>query len=346
MLGGDFTPVREPLITFDTLILEDGTRIPIHTSVSAGTATIVEFRGSKRPQSEPPSGPVSPGVQALIDADAHAGHDILKGMLWNLAPYHPRFVPSGMRYRATLSEPLDFGTAILAAGALNEIGATADTGDTVYARLQTPLNSRTTKTGTAITALLTRPLFSRSHLLTFPVGSRLTGEVTHVRPAGKLHHPGEMAFRFTKIETPLSLVSGMRPPREIDGRLTGMQVGADMSQVHIDREGFLHIRESKTRFFSPALAVAGFGLGLNSTAESFGNAFAGAYSGNLINRALTGDAGLGMPAGIVGRMIPTAGLGLGAYNVGYSLFINVFAKGPEINFPANTPIEIRFDEAH
>src|SRR5262245_46574204 len=31
MLGGDFTPLREPQITFQTLVLHDGTRIPIDT---------------------------------------------------------------------------------------------------------------------------------------------------------------------------------------------------------------------------------------------------------------------------------------------------------------------------
>src|SRR5215471_20440947 len=34
MLGGDFTPLHDPEITFDTLVFADGKRIPIETSVA------------------------------------------------------------------------------------------------------------------------------------------------------------------------------------------------------------------------------------------------------------------------------------------------------------------------
>jgi hypothetical protein len=344
MLGGDFTPVRDPQITFDTLILENGTRIPIHTLVNLGTATVILSDDAKEPKLDSKGNVAkTPGVKALKDATAHAGNDVLKGMLWNLVPYHPQFVPTGMRYRATLLEPLDFGTAILGAGALNGIGSTPSTGSIVYTRLLTPLNSRTTKAGAPVQALLMRPLFSRTNALIFPVGSRLTGEVVEVHRAGKFHHPGQLAFKFTTIEPPVSLVSGLHPPQPIDGHLVGMQVASEMNQSHIDKAGALSIHESKTRFFSPALAIAGFGLGLNATAQTFPNAFVGAYSGSMINRVMTGDAGLGMPAGIAGRMVPVAGIGLGLYSVGYSLFVNVLSKGPEINLPIDTPMEIRFD---
>jgi hypothetical protein len=347
MFGGDFTPVREPLITFDTIVLEDGTRIPVQTAVTAGATTVIEFSDGTRERKQDADGsvPKPPGVKALTDATAHAGSDVLKGMLWNLVPYHPQFVPTGVRYRATLLQPLDFGTAILGAGALNGIGSAPGNGSTVYARLQTPLNSHTTKVGESVRALLIRPLFSSNHLLIFPVGSRLTGEVVQVHRAGKFHRPGEMAFKFTKIEPPVSILSAMRPPQEIDGRLMGMQVSSEMNLAHINKDGGLKIQESKARFFSPALAAAGFGLGLNATAQSFPNAFVGAYSGSMINRLLTGDAGLGMPAGIAGRMIPPAGIGLGLYSVGYSLFVNVISKGPEVNLPVDTPVEVRFDRS-
>src|SRR5262249_961427 len=40
MLGGDFTPLRDPNITFHTLVFGDGTRISIETSVFAGTEKV------------------------------------------------------------------------------------------------------------------------------------------------------------------------------------------------------------------------------------------------------------------------------------------------------------------
>src|SRR5438105_2852006 len=40
MLGGNFTPLREPQLTFDTLVLKDGQSIPIQTSVTPGPDTV------------------------------------------------------------------------------------------------------------------------------------------------------------------------------------------------------------------------------------------------------------------------------------------------------------------
>ena len=41
MLGGDCTPLREPQITFQALVLRDGTRIPIDTVVEPGSEKTV-----------------------------------------------------------------------------------------------------------------------------------------------------------------------------------------------------------------------------------------------------------------------------------------------------------------
>jgi len=46
ILSGDLTPLREPRISFDVLVLKSGTRIPIQTSVAPGSDTLVRFDGS------------------------------------------------------------------------------------------------------------------------------------------------------------------------------------------------------------------------------------------------------------------------------------------------------------
>src|SRR5262249_23967823 len=43
IVGGNFTPLREPQLTFDTLLLKDGKSIPIQTDVSVGSDAIVRF---------------------------------------------------------------------------------------------------------------------------------------------------------------------------------------------------------------------------------------------------------------------------------------------------------------
>ena len=331
MLGGDFTPVRDPQIRFDTLVFEDGTRMPIETSVDRGSDMLVRSTG--------PSGQ----LKTITDGGKQSGNGFLKGMLWSLAPYHPQSIPAGLRYNATLQQPLEFGAAVLGAGAFEKVGSDPAAGSLIYARLTTALNSRTTKPGDAVTAVLTDPLFSRDHLLIFPVGSRLIGEVVQVHPAGRLQHTGELAFKFTKIEPPLSILSANWPKQEIDGRLLGVQVAGDMSRLRVDQEGTMRIAQTKQRFFAPAFALFNMSRGFNATSDSFGQAFTGSYTNNLFSRLLAGDPGLGLPAGIAARMFPPAGIGLSVFNAARAVFVNILARGQEIDFPLNTPMEIRVD---
>src|SRR5689334_19514771 len=45
MLGGDFTPIRDPLITFDTLVFSDGKQIPIQTSAIPAADKLISSDG-------------------------------------------------------------------------------------------------------------------------------------------------------------------------------------------------------------------------------------------------------------------------------------------------------------
>jgi hypothetical protein len=347
MLGGDFTPVREPQITFDTLVLDDGTRLPIESAVGIGVDTLVRFNGDTKENDavQPHSAEVG-RIRAFTEAGKQSGNELLKGMLWNLAPYHPRSVPAGIRYKVTLLKPVEFGNAIVNTGGLDRIGSEPPSGSTIYARLETPLNSRTATVGTPVKALLTNPLYSRDHLLIFPAGSRLTGEVVQVRRAGRLQHTGELAFKFTKLEPPVSIAilsSAKLTAQDVEGRLLGVQVANEMSRARIDQDGVTSIALSKMRFASPALALFNMSRGFNTSTETFGHAFTGAYTGSLVSRLLVGDAGLGVPAGIAGRMIPPVGIGLGIFSAARSVFVNILARGPEVDYPLDTPIEIRLD---
>ena len=328
MLGGDFTPVRKPDIRFDTLVFEDGSRIAIDTSVDRGSDVLVRYND---------------GVRAIVGAEKQPGKELLKAMLWGLAPYHPQSLPGGVHYKATLLKPLEFGTAVLGAGAFDKIGSDIPSGSLIYARLTTPLNSRTTKAGASVTAVLTNPVFSRDHLLIFPVGSRLVGEVDQVHPARALQHPGELAFKFTKIEPPLSILSANWPSKEIEGQMLGVQVAGEMTGLRIDQEGATRIVQSRQRFFAPAFALFNMSRGFNASSDSFAHAFTGSYTNSLAGRLLVGDSGLGLPAGIAARMFSPAGIGLSLFYAGRSVFVNILARGQEIDFPQNTPIEIRVD---
>ena len=346
VLAADFTPVREPLITFDTLVLGNGSHISISTSVEAGTDTLFRYNAPlKQAKDIKPSLEQKNQTRALVATTTSHGDDLLKGMLWNLAPYHPQSVPSGVRYKVTLLEHLDFGTAVLGAGAFDKLGSAPPSGSTVYARLETPLDSGTATHGTVVKAALTRPLFSRDQLLIFPVGSRLVGEVVEAHPAGAFHHGGELTFKFTRIEPPVSILMGLSPGQKLEGSLSGVLVNHEMGQLRINELGEARVTESKTRFFSPALALVGVAQGFNYGSETLGNALVGASEDNVISRLLGTHSGFGLPAGIAGRMIPPVGIGLGLYGLGHAVFSNLLSRGQEVRFPVNTPLEIKLDAA-
>jgi hypothetical protein len=346
-LSADFTPVREPQITFDTLVLEDGTHVPIETAVEAGTDTLIRFNGNlngNREEATPKSNQeTTPQMKALMAATKPQGHEVLKGMLWSLSPYHPQSVPVGVRYSATLLQPVDFGSAVLGIGSFDKIGSDPPSGSTVFVRLGTALDSRKSTTETTVEAFLTRPLFSSDHLVAFPVGSKLTGEVVQVKSAGMFHHNGELTFRFTKIEAPGSVLFGRLRGQQVDGNLVGALVGHDLSQLRINSEGVARVTNSKMRFLAPAISFVGLGQGLNASADSFGSALAGATEGNLLKKVVGAEPGFGLPAGIAGRMVPPVGLGLGIYGAGRSVFLNLLARGQEVRFPVGTPMEIHLD---
>src|SRR5262245_22422940 len=92
MLGGDFTPLHDPAITFDTLVFADGKQIPIETSAAVEGNVVLRY---KKGQS-----------RAFTTTVQQPGNELIHGLLWSVSPYHPQFVPTGTTYKATLRQQL------------------------------------------------------------------------------------------------------------------------------------------------------------------------------------------------------------------------------------------------
>ncbi len=82
-----------------------------------------------------------------------------------------------------------------------------------------------------VEARLLKPVYVHGQLA-LPVGTLLEGHITHVRRAGRLHHPGELGFRFESI----SLPDGQSAP--ISAYLSGY-AGPRLSKVRMSSEGTL-----------------------------------------------------------------------------------------------------------
>ncbi|HEY2384238.1 MAG TPA: hypothetical protein VGK48_23945 [Terriglobia bacterium] len=329
MLGGDFTPLHDPEIRFDTLVFADGKTLPIDTSVVSRGNLLVRFKNGQ--------------ARTYTTGTRQPVKELLHTMLWGLSPYHPQFVATGTTYKASLKQPLDFGSVVVTTRTLNGIGSEPAAGSMIYARLTTALDSKTARAGTPVQAYLSYPMYSPEHRLIFPAGSRLEGEVVSAHRAGFLAHGGELALTFTKIEPPLNIMSSASQTRDIQGRLVGVEPPVDLNQLRINDEGQAQVARTKERFLAPAFALAGAAPMLGSTPSSFAPALAEAYGSGFFSRALGGGSLFGLPGGIAGLMVPPVGLGLGAYSVGYALYFNILGHGKNITLPADTSIELRLD---
>ena len=216
-------------------------------------------------------------------------------------------------------------------------------GSIIYARLTTALDSKKTKVETPVQAVLTYPLYSADHRMIFPAGSKLEGEVTEARSAGFMHHGGELAVRFTRIEPPITLMSSASQARVIQGRMMGVEVTPDLTQLRINSDGIAAVARTKDRFIAPVFALAGAAPMISAGASSFAPALGESYGTSAFNRMFGGGTGFGLPAGVAGLMVPPVGIGLGAYSVGYAVYFNILGHGKNITLPPDTNIEIRVD---
>jgi hypothetical protein len=339
-LAGDFTPVRDPYIEFDMLVLSGGEQIPISTFAAPGSAWVVRS-ASETDHTSPKDADKAWALTEKVSAG-----EKFKNFLWGLAPYRPQSIPSGSRVAATLIEPLDFGVAVLAAHRLEDIGLQPVPGTIASVRLLTGLSSRAARPGMSVEAELTRPLFSSDQQLIFPVGSRLIGEVLDADPARSLHRHGRLEFVFKEIEPPVFFAPAAATGQDIEGNLVSIEVEHAMRNLRIGEDGEARISESRKRFIGPAWAFIGAGRSISSHADSFDKALLGAYQSKAIKGISGGESRFGITGSITGAMVPAVGVGLGFYGAARAVYSNFLGKGQDIVIPPNTMMEIRLGETY
>jgi hypothetical protein len=343
ILRGDFTPLRRATLQFDTLVLSDGQEIPIKTQVNAGSENVsLEVAGASRrngvvgrAQQE-----IAQRKEQLVAAFKQPRKmDRLKDMLVSRLPYHPQYLSSGTVYTAELLSPLDFGavTPIERAAA----GTLAPPESVLNARLTTPLDSAKTPRGTPIRAVLTQPLFSADRRLILPEGTELYGEVTFAKGARRFHRNGQLRFLFETVQLP------EQNPERLLASLYSVELSQD-DHVAVDEEGGTSVKNSKTRFIAPALALLAARASVDHERvdnDAIGGGAAGGTQGNVGSRGLGGYFGLGvLGAALSQTSRPLAGV-LGVLGVAQTVYSAVLGRGREVVIPADTPIQLQLSPA-
>src|SRR6267154_4694233 len=168
LLAGDLTPPKTAHVTFDQLVLSDGTTVPIHSDTAVGLGRVANSRYLLKAQ--------RPGMrQKLKGAMAPLREPNILQRLGEAVvtslPYHPEYIDQGTVFDTALLEPVKLLAPV-----------TPDTpslqsSDYLHLHLLTPIDSSTSRAGTQIEAVVSQPYYQAGHQLVYPAGTRIIGTV-------------------------------------------------------------------------------------------------------------------------------------------------------------------------
>jgi hypothetical protein len=354
MLQGDFTPHRQVVLQFDTLVFDDGRRVAIETLVKT---TIPHLKRTDAPappekDADEPAGAVHRAERAAksqvtqtIASAKQSAHDILgeitqpgrtarlKAMLIEKMPYHRQTIGANTGYEVEFIEPLEFGQATPCPSA--PASARPAPLSILHARLLTTLDSSKTPKGTPIRAVVTEPVFSGDHQLILPEGTTLEGEVTYATAAKRFHRNGQLRFLFERVELP----AGDALP--LLASLQSVHASAD-DNLQLDDEGGAKMTDSKTRFIAPALSLLALRGSLDRhdhlDPDGDGHVIHGNNPGAV---SVGGFFGLGLLGIPLSHVAPPVGIGLSIFGAAKTVYRNVLARGRDMQFAADTVMQLQ-----
>jgi hypothetical protein len=338
MVSGDFTPLHDILLQFETIVLADGRSLPVSTQVSPGTERVtLRLAGSAEQQknvlSKAAEEAAQQAKQTVAVVKGPDRSERMKDAGLRALPYHPEFFSKGTVFNARLLTALDFGPATPTPSAA---AGTAPAPDSILsARLLRTIDSRHATKETVVEAVVTRPVFSGSRELILPAGTRLAGQVTFVKSARHFRRNGQLRFLFDTVHAP------GRDSRALLASLYSVEAGR-AERLAVDEEGGTKVTNSPARFIAPAistLALVGLSQGrLDYDTDGAGPEmqYGGPVSGSLagfVGASITGIAitSLGRPAAVA----------LGVAGVVRTTYAGVFAKGKDVVLPADTRIQVQ-----
>jgi hypothetical protein len=351
--AADFSPQHQYSVTFDKIILRDGRELSLATTATQGRQDLVNVvsdpaRGPKRRSAaakaiDSVEQQVKAGYhRALMELKSAGKMHRAKQYLLAQLPYRRQYLEPGTRFDADLQKPLDFGLTTRAPEQLGSLGLEPAQDTTLHARLIKEVSSATSTRGTPIEAVLTKPVFNAAHQLLLPANSRIIGRVTRAKPAGRLHHNGELRVVFEKvvfekIDTPQDRVQTMR------GSLQGVEVESS-TNMKIDNEGGARTTDSKSRYLYTGLSL----LAVAAALDPGNNLGELAVISEPAERNPAGGSGFKLLGAIVNvasdsKMFSSA---LGFYGAGRSVYSHFLSRGKDVVFPKDTPLEIAFARSH
>jgi hypothetical protein len=345
--NADFSPGRDYVVGFESLVLPDGRTLPIHTTATQGTPETVHLvtEAARAKKKNLAAQAVASAKQEVHNKIHLASTEIkppgrmrrVKQYLLAQMPYRRQYLEPGTRFIADLDQPLEFGSTARTRAQLASIGNEPEPGSTLRARLAAGITSADAHPGTPVEAVLTNPVFTSSHELLLPAGSRIVGQVTQARPARKLHRNGVLRMSFERITTP----EGKQ--QEMKGALEGAEVDRT-ANLKLDEEGGARATDSKSRYISTALSISVAAVASHPESD---NGEPDGFS-DPATRTVAGGSGFKLLGALVSLASgsKTFSSVLGFYGAGFSVYRHFLARGKDVVFPKNTPLEIGLGLPH
>src|ERR1700681_1767089 len=176
LLNGDFTPPKTAQVTFDQLVLSDGTTVPIHSDSAVGLGSVANSRYLPKAQRPGMRQKLKSAMAPLKEPNKlqRLGEAVVTSL-----PYHPEYIDQGTVFDTALLEPVTVLTEAQPDMASPQIAS-----DFLHLHLLTPINSSTSTAGSQIEAVVSQPYYQADHQLLYPAGTRITGTVQKASSAG------------------------------------------------------------------------------------------------------------------------------------------------------------------
>jgi hypothetical protein len=317
VLDGDFTPPKTAHVTFDQLVLSDGTTVAIHSDSAVGLGRVATSRYLPKAQ--------RPGVREKLKGAMAPLREPNKLQRFGEAvatslPYHPEYVDQGTVFDTALLAPV----TVLAPVKPNTESPQAS--EYLHLHLLTPVNSKTSTAGEQIEAVVSQPYYQADHQLLYPAGTRVTGTVQKASSAGWMKRNGSIVFAFRAVQMPDGTM------RDIHSTVGGIQ--AERSEgLDIGKEGEI---KATTSTFARLLAPVSLVGPSRGVADSTTRKTAWSRSGE-------GGKGFGLLGAGAAQASASTAIGFGYFGAAKRLCDAFIAKGSNVELPANTPILLRLD---
>jgi hypothetical protein len=317
LLAGDFTPPKTAHVTFDQLVLSDGTTVPIHSDTVVSLGRVANSRYLPKAQRPGMREKLKGAMAPLREPNKlqRLGEAVVTSM-----PYHPEYLDQGTVFDASLLEP------VMLLAPVQPNTASLQSNDYVHLQLLTPINSSTSRAGTQIEAVVSQPYYQADHQLVYPAGTRITGTVQKASSAGWMKRNGSIVFAFRSVQMPDGTT------RDLHSTVGGIQ--AERSEgLDVGKEGEIR---ATTSIFARILAPVSLVGPSRGVADLTTQKTAWSRSGE-------GRKGFGLLGAGAAQASASMAIGFGYFGAAKRICDAFIAKGSNVDLPLNTPIWLRFD---